>query len=96
MWRWTLGVLLVLVGCVGSEDTESASVRRCEQLRDHLVDLQVGQIHIATGIDREAHRRAMVKSLGTDFMSSCGRLTESQIDCALETRESVAIAACAR
>lgn len=86
---------LLLSGCLGQESTEQASLRRCERLRDHLVDLQVGQIHVATGVDREAHRRALTQALGNGFVTSCSeKLSESQVDCALETSDPASAAAC--
>jgi hypothetical protein len=84
----------VLVACTSS-DYGPADTQQCERLRDHLVDLQVRDIHIATGIDREAHRRAMTQALGSDIVASCaGRLTESEVECALDKSDPSAAAAC--
>ncbi len=92
-------LLLFLLGCVGcvGGDNQPAAVDRCTKLRDHLVQLQVADIHVATGIDREAHRRVLSHALGDDFATSCAsKLTEAQVDCALEAADAVAAAACAR
>jgi hypothetical protein len=87
----------ILSACTSSVGEEPADSRHCERLRDHLVDLQVADIHIATGIDREAHRRAMAQALGSSFVSSCiAKLTETQVDCALDTHDAAAAAACTR
>lgn len=92
--RWC--VIFMFVGCATSDSGGSAEPRQCERLREHLVDLQVADIHVATGIDREAHRRAMTNALGGDFVSSCtSKLTESQIECALGAGDRLAAAACA-
>ena len=88
--------ILVLSACA-SEGNQPPEASRCVKLRDHLVDLQVADIHVATGIDREAHRRALASALGDDFTSTCaGTLTEAQVDCALDARDASAAAACAR
>ena len=87
--------VLLLTACTSSVEEEPIDTRRCERLRDHLVDLQVADIHIAAGIDREAHRRAMTAALGSSFVSSCvEKLTETQVDCALDTNDLAAVAAC--
>lgn len=92
----TLMSLLMFVGCGSLDDDGPPSPRRCEQLRDHLVGLQLQDIHIASGIDREAHRMAMTSALGNDFVASCtGKLVDSQVTCALDATESVVAAACA-
>ena len=89
-------LLLFLVGCTGG-DNQPAEVGRCTKLRDHLVQLQVADIHVATGIDREAHRRALSKALGDDFATACAsKLTEAQVDCALAAEDPTTAAACAR
>ena len=95
--RWFVLILTILVSCASSNSDESPEPRQCEQLRDHLVDLQVGQIHIATGIDREAHRSALSKALGDDFIGSCtGKMSASQVECALAAGDPTAAAGCSR
>ncbi len=92
--RWC--VIIIFIGCASSDGEEAAEPRQCERLREHLVDLQVADIHVATGIDREAHRRAMTSALGQSFVSSCtGKLTESQVQCALGAGDRLTAAACA-
>jgi hypothetical protein len=87
-------VIGLFVGCASPD--EPADQRQCARLREHLVDLHVGDVHVATGIDREAHRRALAQALGPDFVTSCsGKLTESQVDCALNANDRAAAAACA-
>jgi hypothetical protein len=86
--------IAMLVGCASSE--EPADQRQCARLRDHLVDLQLSDVHVAVGIDRAAHRRALAQALGPDFVASCSnKLTESQVDCALNTNDRAAAAVCA-
>lgn len=88
-------LLLVLSACAEGNQPPDAS--RCAKLRDHLVDLQVMDIHVATGVDREAHRRAFASALGEEFTTNCtSKLTESQVDCAIGASDAAAAAACAR
>lgn len=89
-------LLLVLAACA-SEGNQPPEASRCAKLRDHLVDLQVADINPATGIDREAHRRALAGALGEDFATTCtSTLTDSQVECALGAGDASAAAACAR
>lgn len=89
-------LVLVLSACA-SEGNQPPEARRCATLRDHLVDLQVADIHVATGIDREAHRRALASALGDDFAATCAStLTEAQVECALGATDATSAAACAR
>jgi hypothetical protein len=86
-------VLSVIVGCDGGEEEEGISTRRCEQVRDRLVDLRLAD---AAGVDRAAHRAAMTAALGTDFVTSCTHtLSSAQIRCVLDARDRGAADACA-
>lgn len=49
-------VFLLALSACASEGIQPPEAGHCAKLRDHLVDLQVADIHIATGVDREAHR----------------------------------------
>ena len=84
----------VFVGCAsGSDEDESlVAARRCEQLRDHVVELNLAD---ASEVDRAAHGEAMRRALGSDFVVSCGsKLSETQVKCALNAVNSSAVAAC--
>jgi hypothetical protein len=84
-------VVCLLLSC-GSAAEEAS---RCEQLLDHLVSLRVAEVHPASGVDRESHRRALTQALGADFLTSCSSsLSESQIACALGASDTSAAAAC--
>jgi hypothetical protein len=90
-------VLICLLSCGGSSDDagDGAETQRCERLRDHLVDVQLSDINPAIGVDREAHRRAMTQALGDDFIAGCtSKLSEAQVDCAINAADSAAVAAC--
>jgi len=89
-------MLALFVSCAGnSDDSGLAEGPRCEQLRDHLVDIRLADAHVATGVDREAHRAAMKTSLGSEFVASCtGKLTESEVSCALRATDAAGAAAC--
>jgi hypothetical protein len=86
-------VAMFVLSCAGDGPPE---VHRCAQLRDHLVDLQVRDIHIAVAADREAHRRAMIAAIGDGFVENCStKLSDSQVSCALEASDRAAASACA-
>jgi hypothetical protein len=88
--------VVLMIGCAGSE-SGTPEPRRCLELREHLVELQVDDIHFASGIDREAHRRALKQALGDHFVEQCtSRLTEGQVSCALGAADQAVAAACAR
>jgi hypothetical protein len=90
-----LSIAILVFSC--ASDGGPPEARRCEQLRDHLVNLQVRDIHIATGVNREAHRRVMTDALGDTFISSCtSKLTDSEVSCALETTDSASANTCVR
>jgi predicted protein tyrosine phosphatase len=91
--RHILLVLLLVASCDGERDIESTELTRCEQLRDHLIDLRLAD---AVHVDKAAHREAMRTALGDDFAASCSKLRDDVIDCALGASDSTAAAACAR
>jgi len=76
-------LVLICVGGCGTEDADEAPppMTRCEQLREHLVDLRLAGV---VSIDREAHRAAQLAAMGSDFLASCARLPDASITCALE------------
>lgn len=87
---------LLFVSCGGGSSSDDvAEAPRCEQLRDHLVEMQLVTVDPATGVDRAAHRKAMKQALGEDFIASCNaKLTDSQVDCALAAMDPSVAAAC--
>lgn len=90
-----LWVFVLAAACAGSSGP--ADQRQCARLREHVVDLQLADVHVAVGIDREAHRRALKQSLGDNFVANCSStLTEDQVDCVLNASDRAAIAACTR
>jgi hypothetical protein len=92
-----LGTIVACVlSCTTSDgDEDGVTPRRCATLRDHLVDLRLAEVNVATGIDRNAHRNAMQTALGDEFITSCTRsLTESQLNCALRASDATGAAAC--
>jgi len=90
-------IVTLLLSCADNSDNGAAEARRCEQLRDHLVEIRLADVHIATGVDREAHRVAMKTALGGEFVASCtSKLTESQVNCALRATDTAGAAACSR
>lgn len=88
--------IMFAMSCAGS-GSAPPEAKRCAELREHLVELQVADIHIASGIDREAHRRALGQALGDQFVGQCiDRLSEAQVDCSLAAADKAAAADCAR
>lgn len=87
-------VPLVAFG-VTCTDRSPVEVNRCAELRDHVVDLQLRNIHIATGVDIEAHRKALTDALGDDFLTSCSsRMDEARVSCLLDASDQDAAQAC--
>jgi hypothetical protein len=86
---------LLLAACGGDDDNAAASrERRCEQLRDHFVDLRLGSVDKA---DLEKHRRVMRRALGDSFVTSCAStMSDDVVTCALSATDATAAAACTR
>jgi hypothetical protein len=89
--HWLAMVLLVsLTGC--DHDDEVVEIAPCEQMRDHLIDLQLAE---SNSIDREAHREILKRSLGETFVSSCeSSMSSSQVGCVLHADDSESASAC--
>jgi hypothetical protein len=94
MNRSSLYLLSVLaLGC-GAGDDEVPTATRCEEVRSHLVDLQLADV-AAPEVDREAHRAAMTAALGEQFLTSCAdSFRASQIDCVLGAADPRSATAC--
>jgi hypothetical protein len=79
--RVMVAVLLVFGACASRDEDGRAPTKKCEQLRDHLVDLRLAD---AAGVDREAHRKVMRQAMGDEFIASCtSSLSSAQVKCAL-------------
>ena len=88
-------VLLAILGISCSAERTPFDEHRCSELRSRLVDLQVRDIHFATGIDVEAHRQTLSAALGDDFVASClSKLDETQVDCVFAAPDQAAAMAC--
>jgi hypothetical protein len=84
---------LVVMAC-GADDTdvkERARPTQCEQLRDHLVEVNLDG---AQSIDKSRYKAAMKRSLGDDFIAQCERMPAAQRECALDAQDSTAVAVC--
>jgi hypothetical protein len=93
MWRRT-GFLCVLaaLGCSADDDEQDEKTpTACEQLRDHLVDVNTRG---AESVDMASYQEAMRRSLGSEFIAQCERMPAAQRDCALAATNSTAVAAC--
>ncbi len=89
--RKILAVLILVAACGDDQDIETPELSRCEQLRDHLIDLRLAD---TARVDKDAHRVAMRNALGKSFLDECARLPEREIDCAFEATDSSTVAAC--
>jgi hypothetical protein len=74
-------------------DGDPPSPESCTELRDHLVSLR---LESATGIEPSAHRAALARALGSEFVSTCtATMTVAQVKCAVAADSSADAAACA-
>lgn len=84
---------LASASCGSGDETEAATARQCEQLRDHLVELRLQ----GTNLDVAAHRAAIRQSLGDDFVGTCtAQMTRDQIRCALAASDAPDALECTR
>jgi hypothetical protein len=102
-------VMLSLAACGSSSDDEATARRRCEQLRDHVIDLRFPSTataapetntHGSDGapppvFDPAPHRAAMKQALGDRFVDACAKhMTAAQLECALSAGDEAAVSAC--
>ncbi|MDX2094206.1 MAG: hypothetical protein SFX73_40620 [Kofleriaceae bacterium] len=90
--RW-LALFFVCFGCSGDdEDANTARRSRCEQVRNHLVELRLAS---ATNVDVAAHRTALRRALGDEFIARCETsMSDAVVSCALAASDSAGAAAC--
>jgi len=93
MRAFALALALALTACSRGGDGESSSIeRRCEQLRDHMVELRLGD---PPPKDVEKHRKVLRRALGSGFITSCtSTMNDDDITCALAARDLTAAAGC--
>ncbi len=92
-----LAATLSLASCSSSDAPAGARVR-CEAVRDHVIDLQLAQAR-AHGPDLdapivEAHRAAMLATLGEPYLDECEERGPAWIECAGGGQTPSAVAAC--
>lgn len=91
MHRFALITILICCACGADEPTGK---QRCEQVRDRIVDLHLAD---ATSVDVKAHRAALRRALGDDFIASCAtNLTTAQQRCVLGARDAASATACTK
>lgn len=91
MDRIALIAILICGACGADEPTED---KRCEQVRDRLIDLRLAD---ATNVDVKAHRAVLRRALGNDFVATCRtKLTTAQQRCVIEARDYAVATACAK
>ena len=93
--RWLLTAIaagvMTLTACAGHRDPRAEMQQRCTALRDHVVDLQVANLTV----DREKHRAALTRSLGSRYVDECvSAQPSSEIDCAMSAHSSTELARC--
>ena len=94
MRRVALCVVSILIACSSSDDID-VDRRRCEQLRDHIVELRLRDVK--SGIDVRAHKAAMKRALGERFIGGCMKeLSASELQCHLRARDLATAAACTK
>jgi hypothetical protein len=84
-------VALLHCGCATDSGPTKPSTKACEQLRDHVVDLRVAELHQ----DREAHRAALKQALGDHYVSSCVERPRARFDCEMKASSIDALRNCA-
>jgi hypothetical protein len=81
--------------CSSSNDQQ----KRCERLRDHVVELRLNGVTTA-GAQGDptrimtAHRRALKHALGDGFIASCEGLSREQVECGIAASTHAALLAC--
>jgi hypothetical protein len=89
--RTILSVLIIVAACGEEQDVVQAEPTRCEQLREHLIDIRLST---APKADRDGHRDAMRNALGSGFLAECGQMSSRELDCAIEATDFNDAAAC--
>jgi ribosomal protein L40E len=92
MERIALIIFVLICSACGSDEPTDAE--QCQNVRDRLIDLRLAD---ATHVDVDAHRKAMRRALGDDFIASCTtKLSVTQRRCVLDARDAASATACAR
>jgi hypothetical protein len=93
-WSVFFAAVVAAAGCTSTDDESPADREACLKLRTHVIDVRLTGM---TNVDVEAHRAAFERSLGDDFLDSCGKtFSVRQVKCAVEASDSDAIEACTR
>lgn len=86
-------VTVALIFACGDDRPDAKPETRCEQLREHLIDLRLAD---AMHVDKDAHREALRGSMGNEFLTSCAKLSDQVVACGLTASDSTTAAACER
>jgi hypothetical protein len=90
--HYVLVVCLICAAC-GSDPqaTQDSSTVACEKLREHLLDVRVAGVTS----HRDAHRAALSRSLGDDFVARCERTkTQADLDCEMAAKTTAQLRVC--
>lgn len=85
-------LVLVAIAACGDDQAEAPQLSRCEQFREHVIDLRLAT---ATNVDADAHREVMRNALGPSFLDECARMPEDELECALAAGDAATAVACA-
>jgi hypothetical protein len=78
-------------GCTADVDDAERGTTACERLRDHVIDLRVSEIQQ----DREAHRTALRRALGRDFVAQCRNQSSARFACEMKAANIDGLRSCA-
>ena len=99
--RFLVGLTLTLFLAACTSGAGDDSTTRCEQLRDHRVDLQLKTLTSRAGDDAQQleliakHRANLVSALGDEHVATCmATRSEAYLDCAMATTTKTQLAEC--
>ena len=82
--------LAVLASCGGSEPS-GLTRGDCERLREHMLDVRLGDV----SEHRDAHRVALRQALGDEFVTTCVASTSQRdVECQMAARDLDALRKC--
>ena len=90
-------VIALASGCGGGEKqiTGEVTQEECTAMRDHLVDLRIGDTRDLSPALLAQHRQAMTAALGDAFIADCvASATDDQLSCVRAARDTAAVTEC--
>jgi len=94
-----LGIVCAIATIACTHHDDVVSLDRCAELRDHLVDLRIGEATVGQNLSAAEiadHRASLSTALGEAFVQSCTQAyTAEQLRCALAALETDDATTCA-